>query len=72
MKVYVKIKIDYFNDPERPRVERYTLTHKWGDRTCLNGFFRDDFDWLKCKKDNCFFGKCINDSSVTAFVSVYK
>ena len=73
MKVYVTIKTDYFNDHNGPRTERYTLTQAWGEKTCLNGFFRDDFDWIQSEKNKkCWFGRNIYDRAITAIVFVYR
>lgn len=73
MKVYVTIKTAYFNDTSSPRIEKYTLTHKWGENTVLGGFFRDDFDWTQSDKNKkCWFGRNICDRAITALVFVYK
>ena len=70
MKVYITIKHE-FKD-EKPEVDKFTLNRKWDENTFLSGLRKDDFDWLQCSKPNCFFGRYINDPSVTAFVCVYK
>lgn len=73
MKMYVTIKVDYFNDPDGPRIEKYAVDHPWNDKMfCKCGFRRDDFDWCQCSKKNCFFGRSIEDRAITAFVVVVK